>query len=310
MPSKPGTGTGTDAASTKNKKTNKKKQSELLKIKREQNDIENKRIHQLIQERWSDSLLCLNSSIPLLRANPWLIIHNSMFIHNYLDSLTEVLSHLSTHPDQLDHVRATLQNVYEGFVDIGKFTKYQPNFYLTNSQTIKRFIRLLEQVAHRGSDRALLPNVLSMLGPTFERDELYDLLAQHNITHSLLSFARNEWLPTPSTLSLLLAIIEQLSLSETLRYMFIQDSGWIKLIHLTYGIVPGFTRDQQMSAQQSLACFSDEHTTGLANGGNANNTQLTEAQQLLASMNLNVNLALDAKPINIEDTNTVESVAG
>jgi hypothetical protein len=43
--------------------------------------------------------------------------------------------------------------------------------------TIKRFARLLEQVAHKGTDKALFPNVLSLLGPSFAREELAELVA-------------------------------------------------------------------------------------------------------------------------------------
>jgi len=124
-------------------------------------DSEIKRARELSNKRWRDCLTCLQSSVPRLKGNPWLIILEPTFIHNYLDSLTEVLANLSKHEEDLDMVRGVLQDVYEAFVDVGRFAKYQPEFYIQNPYTIKRFVRLLEQVAHRGSDKALFPNVLS-----------------------------------------------------------------------------------------------------------------------------------------------------
>lgn len=184
-----------------------------------------------------------------------LIILEPTFIHNYLDSLTETLANLSKHESDIDVVRRVLQDVYEAFVDVGRFAKYQPAFYITEPQTVKRFVRLLEQVAHRGSDKALFPNVLSLLGPTFEREELYDLLADAKIVHSLMSFVRTDWMPTPATLALLLAIIEQLSIHARLRSLFMQDPGYEKLQNLAYGFTDGFSKEQQIQAQQALALY-------------------------------------------------------
>ena len=198
---------------------------------------------------------CSQESVPRLKSNPWLIILEPTFIHNYLDSLTETLANLSRHEDDLDMVRAVLQDVYEAFVDVGRFAKYQPAFFIQNPYTIKRFVRLLEQVAHRGSDKALFPNVLSLLGPTFEREELYETLAEARIVHSLMSFVRTGWMPSHATLALLLAIIEQLSSSPLLREMVMEDPGFPKLQAMAFGFTEGFTKDQQAQAQQALALY-------------------------------------------------------
>lgn len=175
-------------------------------------DAELKRARDLSNLRWKECLSCLRTSVPQLKSNPWLIVLEPVFIHNYLDSLTEVLANLSRHANERDEVRAVLQEVYEAFVDLGRFAKFQPAFFIQQKETLKRFVRLLEQVAHRGSDKALFPNVLSLLGPTFEREEIYDTLAEARIVHALMSFVRTKWMPSPATLALLLAIIEQVSM--------------------------------------------------------------------------------------------------
>ena len=218
-------------------------------------DAEIKRARELSNHRWKDCLTCLQESVPRLKSNPWLIVLEPTFIHNYLDSLTETLANLSRHEEDLDMVRGVLQDVYEAFVDVGRFAKYQPAFFIANPYTIKRFVRLLEQVAHRGSDKALFPNVLSLLGPTFEREELYEILSEARIVHSLMSFVRTGWMPSPATLALLLAIIEQLSSSPLLRELFQEDPGFEKLQALAYGTTEGFTKDQQAAAQQALALY-------------------------------------------------------
>jgi len=229
--------------------------AEAQRKKQEALDVEIKRARELSSRRWKDCLECLQSSVPLLKSNPWLILLEPTFIHNYLDSLTETLANLSKHEEDLDLVRTILQDVYEAFVDVGRFAKYQPSFYIQNPYTIKRFVRLLEQVAHRGSDKALFPNVLSLLGPTFEREELYETLAEARIVHSLLSFVRTDWMPSPATLSLLLAIIEQLSTSALIREVFMEDPGFPKLQLMALGKVEGFNKEQQALAQQALALY-------------------------------------------------------
>ncbi len=214
-----------------------------------------KRALELSNRRWKDCLTCLQESVPRLKANPWLIILEPRFIHDYLDALTETLANLSRHESDLELVRSVLQDVYEAFVDVGRFAKYQPAFYIADPYTIRRFVRLLEQVAHRGSDKALFPNVLSLLGPTFEREELYGILSEARVVHALLSFARTGWMPSHATLSLLLAIIEQLSSSQILRELFMEDAGFTKLQGLAMGTLEGFSKEQQLAAQQALALY-------------------------------------------------------
>lgn len=242
------------AKAMKAKKTE-KGAAEIEKKKQEALDAEMKRVRELSNHRWKDCLTCLQESVPRLKSNPWLIVLEPNFIHNYLDSLTETLVNLSRHEDDLEMVRGILQDVYEAFVDIGRFAKYQPAFFIENPWTIKRFVRLLEQVAHRGSDKALFPNVLSLLGPTFEREELYEILSEAKIVHSLMSFVRTGWMPSPATLALLLAIIEQLSSSPLLRELFMEDPGFPKLQSMAFGMTEGFTRDQQAQAQQALCMY-------------------------------------------------------
>lgn len=207
------------------------------------------------KQRWGDCLECLKYSVPRLRENPWLMIMEPQFIHDYLDSLTETLGNLSHHEDDLDEVRVVLQDVYEGFVDLGKFAKTQPAFYTSQPNTVKRFVRLLEQVAHRGSDKALFPNVLCLLSPSFDRPELHELLASVHIVNSLMSFARTDWMPTNATLALLLGIYRKLSVSPTLRAMFMKDPGWEKLCAMAYGRAEGFTPEQQVAAKHALELF-------------------------------------------------------
>jgi len=239
-----------------NKKKLKAQQEEQRAQKAKQED-ELKRAQARENFRWKDCLVCLRTSVPLLKENPWLIIQEPEFIHDYLDSLTETLANLSKHEDDLDQVRVVLQFVYETFVDLGKFAMYQPAFFISHQATVKRFVRLLEQVAHRGSDKALFPNVLSLLGPTFDRPELYDLLADCKIVNSLMSFARTSWMPTPSTLKLLLNIFNKICVSERVRTLFRDDEGFEKLRSLADGYEEGFTKEQQVLAKQALEHFQD-----------------------------------------------------
>lgn len=221
---------------------------------------ENRRAEERENQRWRDCLECLRETVPKLRENPWLIVLEPNHIHDYLDSLTETLASLSKHEGDLEQVRRVLQDVYEGFVDLGKFSKYQPSFFISHPPTVFRFVRLLEQVAHRGSDRALFPNVLCLLGPTFDRPELYDLLADAHIVTSLMSFVRTSWKPTAATLKLLLIIFKKLSVSARMRLLFMEDPGFEKLQQLADGILPkgypeAFTSDQQILAKQALELF-------------------------------------------------------
>lgn len=206
-------------------------------------------------QKWQDCLEALEESVPRLRVNPWLVTQEAGFVHNYLDSLTHTLANISKHEADLERVRTVLQSVYEAFVDVGKFALNQPAFFISNPHTIRRFVRLLEQVAHRESDKALFPNVLSLLTPTFEREELYNLLADARIVDSIMSFARTGWMPTPSTLELLLKIIKLLSVSPRLRTLFQADGGFEKLQHLATGDEEGFTKEQQEAALEALLLF-------------------------------------------------------
>lgn len=213
------------------------------------------RLEDIANQRWNECLSTLEKSVGILNENPWLIIQEPLFIHNYLDSLIEVLANLSKHQDELKKVKGVLQTVYESFVDLGKFAKTQPVFYVSRLDTIKRFVHLLEQVAHRGSDKALFPNVLFLLGPTLARKELISHLAEAGITTSLLAFARSDWIPTPATLASLLRIIKGLSHSEQMRELFMEDPGYDRLQALTLGVIEGFTEEQRRAASESLRAF-------------------------------------------------------
>jgi len=243
-----------------------KARAEEEKRQQAREDEERNRLQERENQRWKDCLQCLQTSIPQLRHNPWLIVMEPAFIWDYLDSLTETLANLSKHEEDLNLVRQVLQDVYEGFVDLGKFAKGQPSFFIDHPDTIKRFVRLLEQVAHKGSDKALFPNVLCLLGPTFDRPDLYDLLADAHIVNSIMSFARTEWMPTQTMLDLLLSIFKKLSRSARMRTVFMDDPGFEKLQGLAWGydthtedingkIIQRFTEEEKIKAQDALALF-------------------------------------------------------
>lgn len=97
--------------------------------------------------------------------------------------------------------------------------------------------------------------MLSLLGPTFARAELHDVLADAGIVTSLMSFVRTDWQPTPATLTLLLSIYKQLSVSPYIRKLFMEDSGFEKLHGLATGTIEGFTKEQQEAAMDALANF-------------------------------------------------------
>ena len=220
--------------------------------KADQMSAEVVRAQSLASARWSDCLLCLSSSLPLLQDNPYLLILQPPFLYDYLDSLTETLANLSSHSDDLQHVRSLLQRVYKSFIELGKFAKYQPAFYFDDPPSIKRFIRLMEQVSHRASDKALYPNILSLLTPTFSRVELYPMLQQHHILRCLLSFAANSWTPNQQTGLMLMAIIEEMTQDEAMRAAIQQEQGWERLCKLCWGREHGLNKELQQRGQQAL----------------------------------------------------------
>ena len=120
-------------------------------------NLEVVRAQSLASARWSDCLLCLEQSLPLLSCNPYLCILQPAFLYDYLDSLTETLANLTAHSDELQRVRRLLHRVYASFIDVGRFAKYQPAFFIDDPPAIKRFIRLMDQVAHKNSDKAVRP---------------------------------------------------------------------------------------------------------------------------------------------------------
>jgi hypothetical protein len=65
---------------------------------------ERKRAHERAEQRWQDCLKCLKESVPRLQSNPWLVVLEPNFIHDYLDSLTETLANLSKHEEDLEVV--------------------------------------------------------------------------------------------------------------------------------------------------------------------------------------------------------------
>ena len=259
--------------------------------KADQMSAEVVRAQSLASARWSDCLLCLSSSLPLLQDNPYLLILQPPFLYDYLDSLTETLANLASHSDDLQHVRELLQRVYKSFIELGRFAKYQPAFYFDDPPSIKRFIRLMEQVSHRASDKALYPNILSLLTPTFSRVELYPMLQQHHILRCLLSFAANHWsttttlthahpyAPHHSALSraadwllsipclcllllcrspnaqtglMLLAILEEMTADDSMRSAIQQEQGWERLCKLCWGREHGLSKEMQQRGQQAL----------------------------------------------------------
>ena len=229
-----------------------KRAVEVDRRKADQMSAEVVRAQSLASARWSDCLLCLSSSLPLLQDNPYLLILQPPFLYDYLDSLTETLANLASHSDDLQHVRSLLQKVYKSFIDLGKFAKYQPAFYFDDPPSIKRFIRLMEQVSHRASDKALYPNILSLLTPTFSRVELHAMLQQHHILRCLLSFAANNWTPNQQTGMMLLAIIEEMTAEEAMRAAIQQEQGWERLCKLCWGREHGLNKELQQRGQQAL----------------------------------------------------------
>lgn len=127
----------------------------------------------------------MRDSVPALKKNPWLIIQEPLFVHNYLDSLTETINNLAKYKDQLDKVRVargrsslaqrsaadcwlacrsarcckmctrpsstwassqSTRSASPALVATTHTIHLQPAFYISNPQTIKRFVRLLGQV--------------------------------------------------------------------------------------------------------------------------------------------------------------------
>jgi hypothetical protein len=158
-------------------KSKKKKMMTARRAEAARDELEEKERAQrelLENKRWGECLHCLKVSGPALKLNPWRIVHEPEFIHAFLDALTEVLMNFAKHSseDDIAAVRSALQGVHGCFVDLGAFARHQPSFYISNPRTIRRFVRLLEQVGHRESDKALFPNVLSLLAPTFKQPQL------------------------------------------------------------------------------------------------------------------------------------------
>ena len=222
------------------------------KRKAEQVEAEVVRAQSLASLRWSDCLACLQSSLPLLADNPYLCILQPPFLHDYLDSLTETLANLHSHSQELHAVRALLQQVYQSFVDLGKFAKYQPAFYFDDAHSLRRFVRLLEQVSHKSSDKALYPNILSLLTPTLQRPQLYPQLQELGLLRCLIAFAVNGWIPSTHTSLMLFAILEEMTADEAMRRSLQQEQGWERLCKLCWGREAGLSREQQQRGQQAL----------------------------------------------------------
>ena len=142
--------------------------------------------------------------------------------------------------------------MYKSFIELGKFAKYQPAFFFDDPPSIARFIRLMEQVSHRASDKALYPNILSLLTPTFSRLELYPMLHHHHILRCLLSFAANSWTPNQQTGMMLMAIIEEMTADEGMRLAIQQEQGWERLCKLCWGREHGLSKEMQQRGQQAL----------------------------------------------------------
>ena len=256
--------------------------------KQEQINAEVARAQSLASARWSDCLQCLSSSLPLLQANPFLCILQPPFLYDYLDSLTETLANLTQHADELSSVRSLLHAVYNSFIELGRFAKYQPAFFIDDSGSLKRFIRLMEQVSHRQSDKALFPNILSLLTPTFTRSALYPLLLELQTLRCLLSFALNQWIPSTPTSLMIFAILEEMTQVDDdcgagedgaegaaaqqqqqaavaasagsaalsggwlVRRALQAEPGWERLCKLCWGREPGLSKEQQARGQQAL----------------------------------------------------------
>jgi hypothetical protein len=246
-------GSSSKAVTVKVSASQRKTAEAMEKKKAEQISAEMVRAQSLASARWNDCLLCLSSSLPLLQDNPYLCILQPPFLYDYLDSLTETLANLSSHSSSLQAVRSLLQSVYQSFIDLGKFAKYQPAFFVDDPQSIKRFIRLMEQVSHKNSDKALYPNILSLLTPTFSRLELYPTLLSCNLLTSLIAFTVNGWIPTLHTSSMIFAILEEMTTQDCVRRQLQQEGGWERLCKLTWGTEAGLTEEQQQRGQQALA---------------------------------------------------------
>jgi len=206
------------------------------------------------QTRWSSYLENLQAAAPRLRSNPWLLMQDVSFTHHYLDSLTEVLAGFRDHTDDFQRVRTVLSEVYESFVGLARFARVQPGFYLTDPRTIQRFIRLLEHVAHKGSDKSLFPNVLHLLMPTLERPHLHPLLLEAGLVAPLMRWVP-EWMPTAETLHLLLQVYRTLSVSAVMREKFLLEPYFETLQLLALGHKEGFTPQQQAIAQAALRAY-------------------------------------------------------
>ncbi len=183
-----------------------------------------------VRRLWHACLDELVSAAPKLRNNPWLFIQNADFVHSYLDSLTEVLTRFREHKDDFERIGAALREVYATFLDLGRFARVQPCFYLTNPRTIERCVQLLGQVAHKGSEQSLFPNVLSMLLPTVERPHLHALLANANILTPLLAWVADDWIPTPETVQIVWSMLKHLSGTPTLQSQMLSDHSFLKLL--------------------------------------------------------------------------------
>lgn len=238
-----------------------KLKEEQKRLKAQRANEEKARAAQRSQQRWDDCVECLREIAPVFREDPWLLILEPPMIHAYLDSLSEVTAKIKEHQGDENFAQVTdvLREVFETFVDAGEFVQYQPAFYIEDPQTIKRLVKVLGQVSDSRTDKALFPNVLQMFGPTFARPELYDLLANSNIVHWMLTFARSDqnWIPGPKTLVMLLKYLAELSQDETMMKVISETEGFDRLKALTLGTTPGFSEEQQDMAKKLLHRFLD-----------------------------------------------------
>lgn len=273
--------TSSNPPSTSSKAQTAARRAELA--SRELIDLELNRATQLASARWTDCLACLSSSLPIISSNPYLLVLQPPFLYDYLDSLTETLANLHNHTSDLDTVRGILQQVYNSFIDLGRFAKYQPAFFFDDANSLKRFIRLLEQVTHKNSDKALYPNILSLLTPTLARPDIYPMLLQLKLLPCLFRFAQDRWIPANAALMIIAAILNEMSQSDLMREAMLKEPGFDRLCRMASGTEPGLTREQQYLIQQAVKWHVDVSADGEndgegdTNGENTNDDEVGEA---------------------------------
>jgi len=208
------------------------------------------------RRQWLACLNQLEADAPKLREDPWLFVRSSDFARRLIDALKMVLDSFRDHPDDLERTSSLLKLLFETFVDLARFAKNQPGFYIVHPETVQACVKLLSSVAYKSSDRSLFPSILMLLRPTFERPHLHGMWLSAQIVPALLCWSpqpSGDWAPSDDALYLFFNTIRLLSATVEGRAYFLAHREFQTALFLARGVIEGLSPEQQQIAMTELS---------------------------------------------------------